>query len=201
MSSYLIDMPQKRMSLSGGDRTSVTVWRYTDHAIWVQLCNPSARSSSMTVCRYIPTSAHCGRRRVAVDVAEQGSGRLEAIPVRGSGPLTRLPVLTRNAECAVALMDEGGSALAVGGLPCGLVAGITCSHAYAGALLELGQRRAGHYVDVSRLEVRSGRRPSRGGQHALQHLLRQRPIGESAHRSSAHDRLRHVHDRPTSITC
>ena len=34
------------------------------HAICGQLCSPSARSSSMTVCRYMPTSAHWGRPRL-----------------------------------------------------------------------------------------------------------------------------------------
>src|SRR5262249_35068638 len=48
---------------SGGDRTCATVLRTCDHAICGQLCSPSARSSSMTVCRYMPTSAHWGRPR------------------------------------------------------------------------------------------------------------------------------------------
>src|SRR5262252_6992137 len=48
---------------SEGDRISATVSRTCDHAICGQLCSPSARSSSMTVCRYMPTSAHWGRPR------------------------------------------------------------------------------------------------------------------------------------------
>src|SRR5260221_7127615 len=48
-----------------------------------------------------------------------------------------------------------------------LVPGVACGHALAGAPLELDKRPAGQYVDVPRLDVRSGRRPSRGGQHAL----------------------------------
>src|SRR5262249_61238475 len=56
-------MPQKRMSPSRGDTISATVLRYTDHAICRQLCSPSPRSSSMTVCRYMPTSAHWGGPR------------------------------------------------------------------------------------------------------------------------------------------
>src|SRR5262249_56706918 len=59
-----------------------------------------------------------GPAHVAVDVAEQGGGRAEALPVLGSGPLTRSPVLPRNTECAVALLTEGGSALVVRGLQC-----------------------------------------------------------------------------------
>src|SRR5262245_37688175 len=46
-----------------GDTTSATVLRYTDHAICRHLCSPSARSSSITVWRYMPASAHCGRPR------------------------------------------------------------------------------------------------------------------------------------------
>src|SRR5262245_4652972 len=46
-----------------GDTISATVLRYTEHAICRQLCSPSARSSSMTDCRYMPTSAHWGGPR------------------------------------------------------------------------------------------------------------------------------------------
>ena len=53
--------------------------------------------------------------QIAVDVAEQGGGRAETIPVGDGRPLARLPVLARNAECAVALLAEGGSALSVRG--------------------------------------------------------------------------------------
>src|SRR6516165_7362429 len=109
-------MPQKRMSPSEGDRISATVSRTCDHAICGQLCSPSVRSGSMTVCRYMPTSAQLGPAQVALDVAEQGGGRAETVPVGDGRPLARFPVLARNAECAVALLAEGGSALAVRGL-------------------------------------------------------------------------------------
>src|SRR5262249_56592492 len=121
------------------------------------------------------------------------------------GPLARLHVLARNTEFAVTLLAEGLAALAVRGLQCGrvhlvfpLVPGVACGHARAGALLELGQRRAGQHVGVPRLEVRSGRRPTRGGQHTLQHLPRDMLVGESAHRPSARDRLIDVQDQPPS---
>src|SRR5262249_11115034 len=52
---------------------------------------------------------------VAVDVAEQGGGRAETFPVADCRPLTRLPVLAGNAQRAVALFAEGGSALFVWG--------------------------------------------------------------------------------------
>jgi hypothetical protein len=46
-----------------------------------------------------------GQAQVAVDVAEQGSRRAEAVPVRDRGPLTGLQVLARNAiGTAVALL-------------------------------------------------------------------------------------------------
>ncbi len=57
-----------------------------------------------------------GRAQVPVDVAKQGGGRAEAVPVRGSGPPARLQALARNAERAVALLTEGGATLAVRGL-------------------------------------------------------------------------------------
>src|SRR5262249_24936286 len=120
------------------------VLRYTDYAICRQLCSPSARSSSITVCRYAKVGP-LGSAQVAVDVAEQGGGRAETVPVRGSGSLARLHVLARNTEFAVTSLAKGSSALAVGGLQCGwvhlvlpLVPGVVCSHAFAGALLELG---------------------------------------------------------------
>ena len=62
-----------------------------------------------------------GPAQVAVDVAEQGGGRTETVPVGDGRPLARLPILARNAECAVALLAEGGSALSVRGLQCGRV--------------------------------------------------------------------------------
>jgi hypothetical protein len=140
--------------------------------------------------------------QVAVDVAEQGGGRAKAIPVRDGGRLTRLPVIPRNTECAVALLADRGSALAVWGFRCGrvhhelpLVPRIASSHPLGGELLELSQRCAGHSVDVPGLRVRSRRRPCCGGQHALQHLCRQRPVGEAPHCPSARDRLIDVQDR------
>src|SRR5262249_50286559 len=91
-----------------------------------------------------------GPAQVAVDVTEQGGGRAETVPVRGSGPLARLDVLARNTEFAVPLLAEGGSALAVRGLQRGrvhlvfpLVPGVACGHALASELLELDQRRPG----------------------------------------------------------
>src|SRR5262249_20305730 len=45
--------------------------------------------------------------------------------------------------------------------------------------------------------VRSGRRPSRGGQHALEHLSRDGLVGESAHRPSARNRFVDVHCLPS----
>src|SRR5580692_7551564 len=104
-----------------------------------------------------------GPAQVAVDVAEQGGGRAETVPVADGRPLARLPVLARNAERAVALLAEGGSALPVRGLHRGrvhlvlpLVPGVAVAHALDGARLELGQRRAGQHVGVPRLDVRSG---------------------------------------------
>lgn len=149
-----------------------------------------------------------GPAQVAVDVAEQGGGCAEALPVLPRGPLARLPVLTRDPERAVALPAEGGSALLVRRLQRGrvhlvlpLIPGVARGQALAGALLELGQRLAGQHVDVPGLEVRSGRRPGRGGQHALQQLPRDLPAGESAHRPAARDRLVHLHDqRPLRST-
>src|SRR5258708_37536589 len=148
-------MPQKRMSPSEGDRHSATVSRTCDHAIYGQLCSPSARSSSMTVCRYMPTSAHWGR----LDVAEQGGGRAETVPVGDGRPLARFPVLARNAECAVALFAEGGSALSVRGLQRGrghlvlpLVPGVAVAHALDRARLEIDQPTAQSHVDVPRLD-------------------------------------------------
>src|SRR5262249_50636974 len=145
-----IDMPQKRMSPSGGDTISATVLRYTDHAICRQLCSPSARSSSMTVCRYMPTSAHWGGPRSRSMEQNRAAGAPKQSQFGGSGPLARLHVLARNTEFAVTLLAEGLAALAVRGLQCGrvhlvlpLVPGVACGHARAGALLELGQRRAG----------------------------------------------------------
>jgi hypothetical protein len=44
------------------------------------------------------------------------------------------------------------------------------SHALDRSMLEFDQRCAGHHLDVPRLQVRSGWRPRRGGQHALEHL-------------------------------
>src|SRR6267154_687131 len=114
-------MPQKRMSPSGGGRTSATVSRTCDHAICGQQCSPSARSGSMTVCRYMPTSAQLGPAQVAIDVAEQGGGRAETVPVGDSCPPARLPILARNAERAITFLAEVGSALAVWGLQRGRV--------------------------------------------------------------------------------
>src|SRR5215469_4538351 len=131
------------MSPSGGDRNSATVSRTCDHAICGQLCSPSARSSSMTVCRYMPTSAHWGRPMSRVDVAEQGGGRAETLPVADGRPLARFQVFARNAECPVALPAEGGSALSVRGLQRGrvhlvlpLVPGVAVGHALDGERLE-----------------------------------------------------------------
>src|SRR5262249_62198222 len=59
-----------------------------------------------------------GQAQVAVDVTEQGGGRAEAVPVRDRGSLTGLPVLARNAECAVTLLGERGPALGVRGFQC-----------------------------------------------------------------------------------
>ena len=195
-------MPQKRMSPSGGDKTSATVLRTVDHAICGQLCKPSARSSSMTVCRVHADVGPLGQAHVGVDIAEQGGGRAEAVPVRDGGPLTGLQVLARNAECAVALLGKGVSPLAVRGLQFGrvhlvlpLVPGVAGGHPLDGQLLELCQRRAGQHEGVPGLDVGSGRRPSRGGQHSLQHLFRDRLVGETAHRPSARDCLIYVHDR------
>src|ERR1700761_7989811 len=102
-----------------------------------------------------------GPAQVAVDVAEQGGGRAETIPVGDGRPLARLPVLARNAECAVALLAEGGSALAVRGLQrervhlvLPLVPGVAVGDTLDGARLELGQRRAGEHVGVPGLDVR-----------------------------------------------
>src|SRR5215831_1737970 len=142
-------MPQKRISPCGGDTTSAMVLRYTDYAICRQLCSPSARSSSITVCRYAKVGP-LGSAQVAVDVAEQGGGRAETVPVRGSGSLARLRILARNTEFAVTSLAEGSSALSVRGLQRGrvhlvfpLIPGVARGHALAGELLELGQRRAG----------------------------------------------------------
>src|SRR5262245_23036246 len=106
----------------------------------------------------------------AVDVEEQADGRAEKLPVRGGGPLARLQVPARDAERAVALRAEGRLALAVRGRQRGgihlvlpLVPRVARGHALAGEPLELGQRCAGQHVDVPRLDVRSGRRPSRRG--------------------------------------
>src|SRR5262245_51288822 len=105
-------MPQKRMSLSGGDRNSATVLRTCEHAICGQLCSPSAHDG-LQIHAYV---GPLGPTQVAVDVAEQSGGRAETLPVGDSRPLARFPVLARNAECAVALPAEGGSALPVRGL-------------------------------------------------------------------------------------
>src|SRR5262249_18845303 len=147
-----------------------------------------------------------GPAQVAVDVAEQGRRRAETVPVGDGRPLARLPVLARNAERAVALLAEGGSAVPVRRLQRArihlvlpLVPRVAVGHALNGVRLELGQPRAGQHVDLPRLDVRSGRRPSRGGQHTLQHLPRHRLVFESAHRPSACDCLIYVHDRlPTA---
>src|SRR4051794_3174208 len=97
------------MSPSGGDKASATVSRTCDHAICEQLCSPSARSSPL------------GRAQVAVDVAEQGGGRAETVPVGDGRPLAPFPVLAGDAERAVALLAEGGAALGVWGLKHGRV--------------------------------------------------------------------------------
>ncbi|MFE5191136.1 hypothetical protein [Streptomyces sp. NPDC056628] len=47
VSSDLIDMSQKWSRLPGGFRISATVPGYLSYAMWVQLCSPSARSSTM----------------------------------------------------------------------------------------------------------------------------------------------------------
>src|SRR5262245_52748915 len=193
-------MPQKRMSPSGGDRNSATVSRTCDHAICGQLCKPSARSSSMTVWRYIPRSAHLGQAHVVVDVAEQGDGRTETLPVADGRPLARFQVLTRNAKCAVALLAEGGSALSVRRLQRGrvhlvlpLVPGVAVAHSLDGVRLKFGKRRAAQHVDVPRLDVRSRRRPGGGGQDALNYLFRDGLVGESAHRPSTGNRFVDIH--------
>ena len=48
--------PQNSICSAGGESTLSTV--VCDHAICGQLSSPSARSSTMTVCRYMPRSAH-----------------------------------------------------------------------------------------------------------------------------------------------
>ena len=161
----------------------------------------------MTLCRYIPSICPLRQPQIAVDVAEQGGGRAKAVPVRDGGPLARLPVLARNAECAVALLAERGSALPVRGFQRGrvhlelpLVPGVTGSHALDGELLELRQRRAGHHVNVPWLKVGSGRRPRRRGKHALKHLSRDALVGESAYRPSARYRLIDVHNRLSYVS-
>jgi len=108
------------------------------------------------------------RAHAVVDVEEQAEGRAEKLPVRGGGPLACLQVTARDAERAVALRAEGRLALAIRGRQRGwihlvfsLVPRVARGHAFAGEPLELGQRRAGQHVDVPRLDIRSGRRPSR----------------------------------------
>ncbi len=75
-----------------------------------------------------------------------------------------------------------------------LVPGVGCRHALTGAPLELGQRPTGHHVGAPRLDVRSRRRPSRGGQDPLQHLPRNGPVAEPAHSPPARDRLIDIQD-------
>src|SRR5262249_61991294 len=128
------------------------VLRYTDYAICRQLCSPSARSSSITVCRYAKVGP-LGSAQVAVDVAEQGGGRAETVPVRGSGSLARLHILARNTEFAVTSLAEGSSALAVRGLQRGrghlvfpLVPRVARGHPPASEALQPGPRRAGYHL-------------------------------------------------------
>src|SRR5215471_14321086 len=114
-SSYPIDMPQKRMSPSEGDRASATVSRTCDHALQatVQPFGPEQQHDGLQIHTDV---SPLGPAQVAVDVAEQGGGSAETVPVGDGCPLARLQVLARNAECAVALLAEGGSALFVRGL-------------------------------------------------------------------------------------
>jgi hypothetical protein len=68
-----------------------------DHAICGQLCSPSARRSSMTVCRYMPTSAHRvgpGRGRHS----RTGRRARRTSPSSRERPLTRLPVRFRRGQ-------------------------------------------------------------------------------------------------------
>src|SRR5262245_34473773 len=137
-------MPQKSMSPSGVTRPPQ------------RFCGtPTTPSAGICVAPFGAEQQHYGLEihasvgplwstQVAVDVAEEGGGRAETVPVRGSGPLARLHVLARDTEFAVTLLAEGGSALAVGGLQCGrvrlvfpLVPGVAGSHGFAGAFLEL----------------------------------------------------------------
>src|SRR3954452_14971879 len=110
-----MDMPQKRMSPSEGDRTSATVSRTCDHAICGQLCSQFGAEQQHDRLQIHSDVGPLGPAQIAIDVAEQGGGRAETVPVGDSRPLARFPVLTRNPGRAVALLAKGGSALAVRG--------------------------------------------------------------------------------------
>src|SRR6516162_50068 len=186
--------------LRGGEELSDCLAYLRPRHLWatVQPFGAEQQHDGLQIHAYV---GPLGPAHVAVDVAEQGGGRAETLPVADGRPLARFPVLARNAECAVALLAEGGSALRVRGLQRGrvhlvlpLVPGVAVGNALDGVRLELGQRRAGQHVGVPRLDVRSGRRPTCGGQHALKHFPRHRLVFESAHRPSACDGLIYVHD-------
>src|SRR5262245_40674296 len=144
MSSYPIDIPQKRMSPSGGDKTSATILRHIDHAIWVQFLQPIGAQQRHDGLQIHTDVGPLGPTQVAVDVAEQGGGRGGALAVRGSVPLPRFSVVARGGACAAAL--SAGPGLALGGgrrafgaghLVLRSVAGVGCSRAFAGTFLGL----------------------------------------------------------------